>query len=90
MWYAVLKQELTLQENFAGTCYTIPAGTIWAVKKGLVDGVQGVIASHVDEAVKYSNLYLLTKEAQQLFTRPTKNLDSAYNQSFEVSEAAYC
>ena len=90
MWYAVLKQELTLQENFAGTTYTVPAGTVWTVKKGIVDGVGGVVAVNVDEAYEYGPLYLHTNEAQQLFTKPTENLSNAYEESFMVSESVYC
>lgn len=90
MWYAVLKQELTLQEKFAGTTYTVLAGTVWTVKKGIVDGVQGVIAVNVDETYENGPLYLHTNEAQQLFTKPTQNLVSAYEESFMVSESVYC
>ena len=90
MWYAVLKQELTLQENFAGTTYTVPAGTVWTVKKDIVDGVQGVVAVNVDEAYENGPLYLHTIEAQKPFSKPTQNLASAYEESFMVSESVYC
>lgn len=90
MWYSVLKQELTLQENFAGTTYKVPAGTVWAVKKGLVDGIMGVVATHIDDAYKYGPLYFFVDEARSLMTKPTKDLNSAIEESFMVSESVYC
>lgn len=90
MWYSVLMREQVIQNKFDGSTYTIPAGTIWAVKKALVDGVVGVEAANIDETYEHGPLYLYTKEAERIFTRPCKDLDSVYEQSFAVSEANYC
>ena len=87
MWYAVLRKELTLQEKFAGSTFTVPAGTVWNVKK---DDAVGVRADNIDEASPYGPLHFTVKEAQLIFTRPTKDLGSAVEESFMVSEAVYC
>ena len=87
MWYAVLRKELMLQEKFAGSTFTIPAGTVWVVKK---DDAVGVRADNIDEASDYAPLFVTPKEAQMIFTKPTKDLDSAVEESFMVCEAVYC
>ncbi len=88
MWYSVLKRELTLQEKFAGSDVVIRAGGVYKVSKHLVDGQVGVRAVHVDELEKV--MYFSPEEARGIFTTPTRNLDSAIEESFMVCEAVYC
>lgn len=88
MWFSVLKRELTLQEKFAGSTLVVRAGGVYKVSKHLVDGVIGVMAVHVDEMEKV--MYFTPEEARGIFTTPTRDLNSAMEESFMVCEAVYC
>lgn len=86
MWYTVLNKELELQESFAGSTYFVKAGTIYTAKQ---DPEYEVCLSPVDPMVS-SLLYLTRKQAKLYFTTPTKDLNSAMEESFMVCEREYC
>lgn len=85
MWYAVLNQEITIQEKFSGKYIKVPAGSIYVVGR---DG-QMVWGRSADEMCYQPELLLTQPEARQVFTKPTKSLGQAVEQSISICEALF-
>lgn len=86
MWYTVLKKEMTVNG------VTAKAGTIYTAKKVELFINEGWVQfTALDEQVaQLKETALPQRMCKDWFTKPTKDLDSAMEESFMVCEAVYC
>lgn len=85
MWYAVLQKEISWYSTLLEKHIPVQAGRVYKVEKDSPNFVRAVNVHNPADVLHFSK-----QEAKVLFTRPTKDLDSAMEESFMVCEREYC
>ena len=85
MWYTVAKSEIVMHDGVR-----VIAGSVWSAKAFSVNGCAMVELTNVDEAAEVGIMNLVKTSAQDFFTKPTRSLDDAMENSFMIAERVYC
>ncbi len=83
-WYTVAKNEISMHDQSR-----VRAGTIWIAKSFNLNGCAMVELRNIDETAEVGVMNLVKASAKTFFTTPTRDINSAMEDSFLICEAVY-
>ena len=87
MWYSVLRSEMAVPNKDG--IKTVRAGSIYAVKKYTETEILCIPAEGIS-ALDAGRVVISAAKARTFFTKPTRSLSDAFEESIMQCEANYC